>query len=171
MFRALCAHHQEIKTVLYSIWYRHTRRWPSRPLSTCAPDGHLQVWWYQTLYNFDLLMMSTTVFETCRWIWSNYKTRICALSWLITKKNLRKFHLLLTKKKRYSSELHYIHFSSTWASTWKRRPIKIVYHLLFLPSDLNVSPFSNVLDFTTPKRSERVGFTLLTGVKTNNSGK
>ena len=24
MFRALCAHHQEVKTVLYSIWYRHT---------------------------------------------------------------------------------------------------------------------------------------------------
>ena len=24
MFRALCAHHHEVKTVLYSIWYRHT---------------------------------------------------------------------------------------------------------------------------------------------------
>ena len=24
MFRALCAQHQEIKTVLYSIWYHHT---------------------------------------------------------------------------------------------------------------------------------------------------
>jgi len=23
-FRALCAHHQEVKIVLYSIWYRHT---------------------------------------------------------------------------------------------------------------------------------------------------
>jgi len=29
MFRALCAHHQEVKTVLYSIWYYHTYRWPS----------------------------------------------------------------------------------------------------------------------------------------------
>ena len=29
MFRALCAHHQEVKTVLYSIWYHHTCRWPS----------------------------------------------------------------------------------------------------------------------------------------------
>ena len=28
MFRALCAHHQEVKIVLYSIWYHHTRRWP-----------------------------------------------------------------------------------------------------------------------------------------------
>jgi len=24
MFRALCAHHQEVKIVLYSIWYHHT---------------------------------------------------------------------------------------------------------------------------------------------------
>ena len=24
MFRALCGHHQEVKIVLYSIWYRHT---------------------------------------------------------------------------------------------------------------------------------------------------
>jgi hypothetical protein len=24
MFRALCAHHQEVKIVLYSIWHRHT---------------------------------------------------------------------------------------------------------------------------------------------------
>jgi len=29
MFRALCGHHQEAKTVLYSIWYRHTYRWLS----------------------------------------------------------------------------------------------------------------------------------------------
>ena len=29
MFRALCAHHQEVKIVLYSIWYHHTYRWPS----------------------------------------------------------------------------------------------------------------------------------------------
>ena len=26
MFRALCAHHQEVKIVLYSMWYRHTYR-------------------------------------------------------------------------------------------------------------------------------------------------
>ena len=29
MFRTLCAHHQEVKIVLYSIWHRHTCRWPS----------------------------------------------------------------------------------------------------------------------------------------------
>jgi len=30
MFRALCAHHQEVKIVLHSIWYHHTYRWASR---------------------------------------------------------------------------------------------------------------------------------------------
>ena len=29
MFRALCAHHQAVRIVLYSIWYHHTCRWPS----------------------------------------------------------------------------------------------------------------------------------------------
>ena len=29
MFRALCADHQEVRIVLYSIWYHHTYRWPS----------------------------------------------------------------------------------------------------------------------------------------------
>jgi len=30
MFQALCAHYQEVKIVLYNIWYHHTCRWPSR---------------------------------------------------------------------------------------------------------------------------------------------
>jgi len=30
MFRAQCAHHQEVKTVLYSIWYHYTCRWLHR---------------------------------------------------------------------------------------------------------------------------------------------
>jgi len=29
MFRALCAHHQEVKIVLYNILYHYTCRWPS----------------------------------------------------------------------------------------------------------------------------------------------
>ena len=28
-FRELCAHNQKAKTVLYSIWYHHSCRWPS----------------------------------------------------------------------------------------------------------------------------------------------
>jgi len=33
MFRASFAHHQMVKIVLYSIWYHHTCRWPSRVFS------------------------------------------------------------------------------------------------------------------------------------------
>jgi len=48
MFRALYAHHQVVKIVLYSIWFRQTCRWPSGAqverslLLTCKRDGHLQ---------------------------------------------------------------------------------------------------------------------------------
>jgi len=40
------------------------------PLSTCAPAGHLQCVMIPDAvkYNSDLLMMSTTVLETCRGI-------------------------------------------------------------------------------------------------------
>jgi len=37
MFRAPCAHHQEVKIVFYSFWYRHTYRWPS---SAQVERGH-----------------------------------------------------------------------------------------------------------------------------------
>ena len=40
MFRAPCAHRQEVKIVLYSIWYHHTCRWPSGA-QVLSPDGHL----------------------------------------------------------------------------------------------------------------------------------
>jgi len=46
MFRAPRAHHQEVKILLYIIWYHHTYRWPSG-----ARDGHLYLWRYQMLYN------------------------------------------------------------------------------------------------------------------------
>jgi len=49
MFRALCAHHQEVKIVLYSIWYHHTCRWPSgaqveRGLWKERPPTGVNVW-------------------------------------------------------------------------------------------------------------------------------
>jgi len=33
MFRAPCPHRQEVKIVLYSLWYHHIYMWPSRALS------------------------------------------------------------------------------------------------------------------------------------------
>jgi len=78
MFRTPCAHRQEVKIVLYSIWYHHTCRWPSRaqsPLSTCARNGHLQVWWYQMLYN--------TILTS--WCWAYCSKHVEAYNKLIIK--------------------------------------------------------------------------------------
>jgi hypothetical protein len=42
MFRALYSHRQEVKILLYSLWYHHTYRWPSGAqvdvltMSTCC---------------------------------------------------------------------------------------------------------------------------------------
>jgi len=44
MFRALCAHHEEVKLNYTASGILTLCRWPSGgPLSTCAPDGHLQI--------------------------------------------------------------------------------------------------------------------------------
>ena len=95
MFRKLCAHHQEVKILLYSIWYHHTetsewsnfrKLWsnfiPLTCFSVMIPDA--------VQYNFDLLMMSTQ----CSKHVEAYnkliiKKRFCAISWLITKILLR----------------------------------------------------------------------------------
>ena len=39
-----CAHHQEVKIVLYSLWYHQTYRWPSRtqrgpPIGVMIPEA------------------------------------------------------------------------------------------------------------------------------------
>jgi len=84
-------------TTLTSWWWaqqclKHVQEYIESPLSTRAPDGHLQVWWYQMLHNaiFTPPMMSTTVLETCRGTYETYyKTRICASSRSIAKIILR----------------------------------------------------------------------------------
>ena len=63
MFRAPCAHRQEVRIVLYSIWYHHTYRWPSRSqvvyfiYLTCRPvylyenvslNSSLEWWGFET---------------------------------------------------------------------------------------------------------------------------
>ena len=93
MFQALCAHHQEVKIVLYSLWYHHIYRWPS-----CAPDGHLKMWWYQMLYN--------TILTSWRWAHGArnmyrheiklLENKFCASSWLLTKINICTMSLTVT---------------------------------------------------------------------------
>ena len=66
MFRALCAHHREVKNVLCSIWCHHTCRWSSgaqadRGLS--QPVHRTTSYMYDDtrccIIQFGLLMMST----------------------------------------------------------------------------------------------------------------
>ena len=46
---SICAHCQEVKIVLYSIWYHHTYRWPSRHASTCF-EHHVLIVMRSQLY-------------------------------------------------------------------------------------------------------------------------
>jgi len=46
MFCAPCAHHQEVKIVLYSIWYHHTCRWPSGAQVEMLYNTILTSWWW-----------------------------------------------------------------------------------------------------------------------------
>jgi len=45
MFRARCAHRQEVKTILYSIWYHCTCRWSSGAQVERGPpdDEHMML--------------------------------------------------------------------------------------------------------------------------------
>ena len=79
MFRAPCAHHQEVKIVLYSLWYHHTYR--------C--DGN----------NFDLLMMSTGCSKHVEARNKHIvKQKFCASSWLIPKINILRCTVSKTSK-------------------------------------------------------------------------
>jgi len=40
MFRALRAHRQEVKIVLWSLWYHHTYWWPSRAFGIISFKMH-----------------------------------------------------------------------------------------------------------------------------------
>ena len=55
MFRAPCAHYQEVKLVLYSLWYHQNSIWPSR-----AWDSQIEVRKADNL---------TTILCRCHEIW------------------------------------------------------------------------------------------------------
>ena len=58
MFRAPCAHRQEVKTVLYSLWYHHTETSEWSKITKITKINKI------------------------------YKYKFCASSWLITKINI-----------------------------------------------------------------------------------
>jgi len=67
-----CAHHQEVKIALHSLWYNHTYRWPSRA----------QV--ERGLVGMHKLIV---------------KQKVCASSWLITEINVLRCTVSKTSKK------------------------------------------------------------------------
>jgi len=77
MFRALCAHHQEVIIVLYSIWYRHTEtsEWSNLILN----HSIVSVWWYQMPYITIL---------TSRWWAQKYSKHVEACNKFIIKQDL-----------------------------------------------------------------------------------
>ena len=77
----------------------------------CAPHDHLQVWWYQMLYNTIWPPDDEHIVpETCGGIrWTYYKGRICALSWLITRIILR---CTVSKTSKYCKKLWEINMES-----------------------------------------------------------
>jgi len=88
-FEHCYVHHQEVKIVLYSLWYHHTCRWPSgaqverrlfsQPVYETATyrcdDTRC------CIYNFDLLMMSTYNSKHVNLL----QNKIFGSSWLITR--------------------------------------------------------------------------------------
>ena len=117
MFRSLCAHHHEVKIVLYSIWYHHTCWWPSgaqveRVLSQPVHrTATYSVWRYQMLYNTILTNDDEhRVLETCRGMkWTYCKTKFCKSSWLITKIKIYMFRTI---------PLSIIRSSSVYTQQW-----------------------------------------------------
>jgi len=121
MFRAPCTHHQEVKIVLDSLWYRHTCRWPSRApvhgTATYRPDytrGCLIQFWPPD----DEHMCSKHVEAWNKLI---VKQKFCASSWLITE-----------IKKRFSINSQNVKFRENpfsgsrvspcgWTSGWRDR--------------------------------------------------
>jgi len=73
-----CAHHQEVRIALHSLWYHHTYRWPSRAqvergLHTCSK--HVEAW-------NELIV----------------KQKFCASIWLITEINILRCTVFKTSK-------------------------------------------------------------------------
>jgi len=78
-----CAHHQEVKIALHSLWYHHTYRWPSRtPVGVMIPEAvYVMQFWPP-----DNEHLCSKHVEA----WSKLivKQKFCASSWLITEINI-----------------------------------------------------------------------------------
>jgi len=101
-----CAHHQEVKIALHSLWYHHTYRWPSR----VHVLEHVEVW--------NKLIV---------------KGKFCASSWLINETNIPRCTVSKTSKNRWESRsifckistCFFLQFSISWEHVFYNGSIKI----------------------------------------------
>ena len=63
MFRALCVHHQEVKTVLYSLWYHHTQtsEWSKITKIQFSKYEHIVVKFMCEFFGCDYCMLLTNI--------------------------------------------------------------------------------------------------------------
>ena len=99
-----CAHHQEVKIALHSLWYHHTYRWPSRaPVHKTATyrcddtRGCIMQFWPPD----DEHMCSKHVEAWNKLI---VKQKFCASSWFITEINILRCTVSKTAKYRVTEE-------------------------------------------------------------------
>ena len=61
MIRALCAHHQEVETVLYSIWYHHTEtsEWSKITKIQFCKYEHVVVKFVHEFFGYDYCILLT----------------------------------------------------------------------------------------------------------------
>ena len=121
---SICAHHQEVKIVLHSLWYHHTYRWPS-----CAQDERglfqpvLETATYRCADTRGCVMqfwppddehMCSKHVEA--WNKLIVKQKFCASSWLITEINI--LRCTVSKTAKYSVQ------SPTKGTSWKPTQIR-----------------------------------------------
>ena len=74
MFRARCAHRQDVKIVLYNLWYHHTYRWPSRAQVEREESFIMSLFHASTCFEHHVLIVSRSEFYSTT---SGITTPIC----------------------------------------------------------------------------------------------
>ena len=132
-----CAHHQEVKIALHSLWYHHTYRWPSRAQVERAVHE-------TATYRCDDTRGCVTQFwppdddHVCSkhveaWNKLIVKQKFCASSWLITEINIRRYTVSKTSKgfKCYMTELQHFTVKLLWERPFPVSCPLFVFNLCF----------------------------------------
>ena len=77
MFRALCAHHQEVKIVLYSIWYHHTETSEWSKITKITKITKIQFYKYEHIVVKFMCEFYYYVFILIELYFSNFRPLTC----------------------------------------------------------------------------------------------